>query len=68
MVAVGMAEDEVLDDEFDVDDAAGIVFEIEAGFAFGGVRVVHLAAHGDDFLMQLRQVARLPSGHAVASR
>ena len=57
-VLVGMAEDQVLDDELDVDDAARVMLEGEAGGAVQGVRVVHFLAHGDDVFLQLRKVAR----------
>ncbi len=59
VVLMGVAEDQVLDDELDVDDAAGIVLEVESGCAFRGVRVIHLLAHGDHFFLQLGQVALL---------
>ena len=35
---VGVAEDQILDDELDVDDAAGIMLEVELAFAIRGVR------------------------------
>src|SRR5574343_176340 len=56
--ALGVADNQVLDDEFDVDDAARIMLEGKVSIAIQGVCVVHLAAHGDDVFLQLGQVAR----------
>ena len=47
-----MGENEVLDDELHVDDAAGVLFDVEFSRVRGTVGVEHLAAHGDDFVAQ----------------
>ena len=65
LMAMGVAEHQILDDEFDVDDAAGIMLEVELAFAIRGVRVNHLPAHGDDFIPELVQVALLAEDFAA---
>ncbi len=59
-----VGQHQVLDDELDVDHAAAIVLQVEE-LAAVGVAVVHLAAHRDDLLAQLREIAA-PGEHVAA--
>ena len=65
-MCVGVAQHQVLDDEFDIDQAALVVLEVEQ-LAPAAMRVVHLLAHFDDFGGQLGRVAFLPQ-HLDADR
>ena len=53
-----VAEHEILDGEFNIDEAAGVALEIEKGLAVRGVRVMDALAHGQHVIFQLRQIAR----------
>ena len=56
----GVAEHEVLDEEFDVDQAARIVLQLEgAVVVLAGVAGGHLLAHAGHFATQRVEVARL---------
>ena len=65
LMAMGVAEHQILDDELDVDDAAGIMLEVELAFAVRGVRVNHLPAHGDDFFPEPGHITLLAKDFAA---
>ena len=48
-VFMGMCEDQVLHHEFDIDDTASIMLQIELA-AFIRVAAEHFLAHGDNFM------------------
>jgi len=56
-VRMGIAQHQVLDDELEVDQTAGVVLDLETRVA-AGVLVEHLAPHRDHFFRQLCKIAR----------
>ena len=62
----GKAENEILHDEFDIDDPAAIVFQIEKGGSVG-MRIMNFLTHRCDARLECTEVARLAPDHVAAS-
>jgi hypothetical protein len=60
VMAMRMAENQILNDEFHIDQAATIVLDVEVFFAARSVLVEHALTHGQDFVTQGGEIARLP--------
>ena len=63
----GETQHQILHNEFDIDNAASVMFEPEFRIAVRGMGIEHFLAHGDDFFLQLGQIAWLAEDFATDS-